>query len=193
MQAYTPSIKKETQFFIVAREVYTKDSYSIIQLNIHRLKLRFLSPLFPPLPPHTPVVGKTLTVGNTATSDASDAYWTSIPITYLAKFELSYAATHTVEIPYSIPDSAQEVLVYTVVNVGASGPDSRSNVKIYTQEDYKTYAKYIAVHPYPQSAWSTNSENMWFPMTSNRKIYVNIPRGDEGNVDIEIYVIGYRQ
>ena len=135
---------------------------------------------------------KNLTIDNTATSDAY--YWTSIPITNIAKFELSYATTHTIDIPYSIPDGAQEVLAYAVINVGASGlSNKRSNVQIYTQEDYKSYAKYIAVHDYPQSAWSTNSENMWFPMTSNRKIYINVPRANEGNVDIELYVIGYRQ
>jgi hypothetical protein len=123
----------------------------------------------------------------------SAPYWTSIPIEYIAKFELTYSATHTLDIPYAVPDSAKEVLVYAVLNVGASGPDSRFNIQIYTQEDYNhRYAKYIAVHPYPQSAWSTNSENLWFPMTSDRKFYVNIPRSDEGNSDIELYVIGYR-
>ena len=123
----------------------------------------------------------------------SDSSWTSIPIDYLGTFELSYSSTHTFDFPYAVPRDATEVLVYAVVNVGASGPDSRFNIKIYTQEDYNhRYEKYIAVHPYPQSAWSTNSENMWFPMTSDRKFYVNVPRSDEGNSDIELYVIGYR-
>lgn len=133
----------------------------------------------------------TLTVGEKSTSVAP--YWTSIPITLIQKFELSYAETHTLEIPYSIPDSAKEVLVYAVINAGASGPDWRTNIRIYTQEGYNRYEKYLAVHSYPQSAWSTNSDNMWFPITSERKLYVCVPTGDEGNVDIEVYVIGYRQ
>ena len=140
---------------------------------------------------HTLVVGEKSTVRKYTTSDVQ---WTSIPIEYIADFQLSYSATHTLNIPYAVPSDATEVLVYAVVNVGASGPDSRTNVKIYTQDsDYNRYEKYIAVHPYPQSAWSTNSENMWFPMTNERKFYVDVPRSDEGNSDIKLYVIGYRQ
>lgn len=120
--------------------------------------------------------------------------WTSIPITNIAKFELYYPNTRSYDIPYSIPYSASEVLVYVVINTGASGPDERENIKIYTQDDYyNTYEKYIAVHPYPQSAWSTNSDNMWFPITRERRVHVNVPISEEGNADIEVYVIGYRK
>ena len=141
---------------------------------------------------HTLVVEGKSTLRKHATSAP---YWTSIPIEYIAKFELTYATTHTLDIPYAVPDSAEEVLVYAVVNVGSSGPrNKRSNIKMYTQDIYyNRYEKYIAVHAYPQSAWSTNSENLWFPMTRERKFYVNMPRADEGNIDIELYVIGYRQ
>ena len=127
-------------------------------------------------------------------AQAVNSNWTSIPITPIAKFELNYPNTRSYSIPYSIPDSAAEVLVYTVINTGASGPDERENIKIYTQDDYyNVYAKYIAVHPYPQMSWSTNSDNMWFPMTRERKIHVNVPISEEGNADIEVYVIGYRR
>ena len=129
-----------------------------------------------------------------AVNSAAATNWTSIPITNIAKFELNYPNTRSYDIPYSIPDGASEVLVYTVINTGASGPDERENIKIYTQDDYyNVYAKYIAVHPYPQMSWSTNSDNMWFPMTRERKIHVNVPISEEGNADVEMYVIGYRK
>jgi hypothetical protein len=163
-----------------------------VPLNISTVTFTFISAFFLLLSHiHTLTAEEKSTVRKYA---PSAPYWTSIPIEYIAKFELTYATTRTFDIPYAVPDSAVEVLMYAVVNVGSSGlRNKRSNIKMYTQDSYyHRYEQYIAVHAYPQSAWSTNSENLWFPMTSDRKIYVNVPRANEGNIDIEIYVIGYR-
>ena len=46
-------------------------------------------------------------------------------------------------------------------------------------------------HYYYQNAYSYNSENMWFPLPQNRKLYI---QGDKLNVLAhgEVYLVGFR-
>jgi prefoldin subunit 5 len=117
------------------------------------------------------------------------ATWTQIKITHLGCSTLQSTGTTPFNFPSSIPNSAKEVLVYVQVQVGSSGPrDSRSNLKIYTEEGSKQYEQFIGVHAYDQDA----SGNMWFPLTSNRKIHLEVPIVHSRKVKFHISAIGYR-
>ena len=82
--------------------------------------------------------------------------------------------------------------MYAEVQVGSSSPDKASRLKLYTEEGSKRYEQYLVVHTYNQNAWSTNSDNMWFPLTESRRLHMEIPDSHSGNVSATVFVIGYR-
>ncbi len=45
---------------------------------------------------------------------------------------------------------------------------------------------------YTQVGYNTNSDNMWFPMPPNRRVYLGVPKLYGNAVKVSIYVIGYR-
>lgn len=77
---------------------------------------------------------------------------------------------------------------------GISGPSDRSHyVKIYTEQDQKQYEKYIYLTSYGQNAYHTiNSDNLWFPMTSGRQMFVKLTYAHTGVIGINLHAIGYR-
>ena len=93
----------------------------------------------------------------------------------------------------SIPTTAKEVLVYIYAIMGSSS-DSISLMTIHTEISHtRKFKKYMPIKTYKQNAWSSVSENMWFPLTSNRRIYVSLSKATTGkNVHGYINVIGYR-
>jgi hypothetical protein len=98
-------------------------------------------------------------------------------------------------IPGIIPSTASEVLVYAVVNAGWNDRSSTINLKFFTQIGGIKYEKYLPLVAYRQSALNTNSDNMWFPMPPDRRVFLYAPPAYEsGNhsVSATIYVIGYR-
>ena len=118
--------------------------------------------------------------------------WTSVPMTSIGSSNARQSGTFAYDIPSVIPSSAKEVLVLASVEVGGSGPDSSHTVKIYTKENQRQYEKYILLHSYHQNAWNTNSDNLWFPMTAGRQVFVQLTRTHTGNVSIRLHAIGYR-
>ncbi len=104
--------------------------------------------------------------------------WTPIANARILSMTLTHpGVVQSYNIPYSVPNSAKAVLIYAVVRCGYSGPDTSQNIAIYTEGlyGYPRYKKYLFVHSYPQKAYSFNSDNMWFPMPTNRKVYVTYP------------------
>ena len=96
------------------------------------------------------------------------------------------------DIPAAVPETACEVLVYVYVIKGTATEYS-SNMKIYTESNMnRRFEKYLHIYTYPQSAVSTVSENMFLPVTSDRKIHVRLTRTHPGNVSGYVYIIGYR-
>ena len=121
------------------------------------------------------------------------ATWTSVPLTQIGHTTFRHSGTLSYEIPNVIPDDAKEVLIYADFQSGSSGPRDRiSHFKIFTEKGANDYAKYISLHSYGQAAWNTNSDNLWFPMPSNRRVYLNVPNVHSGNIRGRLYVIGYR-
>ena len=92
---------------------------------------------------------------------------------------LSGTTSHV--IPSSIPGSAKSVLVY----VNTENPTSNGEITLYTKA---TLTNYVQKMKY--SLGSANSDNIWFPVTPDRTIYVDT----SGLVDpgSRIQIIGYR-
>ena len=119
--------------------------------------------------------------------------WTSVTMTSIGSTNLRHTGTLAYDIPSVIPSSAKEVLVLASVGVGNSGPRGRSHfIKIYTQQGSHQYEKYIYIMSYPQSAINTNSDNLWFPMTTGRQVFVELSYAHTTNIHFYLHAIGYR-
>ena len=118
--------------------------------------------------------------------------WESITMTELGTINMQSNSTQSFVIPSSVPSTACEVLVYVYVFMGTA-EEFYSHMKIYTESSpTRRFEKYLSLNTYPQSAISTVSENMFFPMPSNRQIYVSLSRSHPGNIGGHINLVGYR-
>ena len=120
------------------------------------------------------------------------SYWISVQRTVIGSSTLREATTNAYVIPDIIPSSAREVLVFVGANIGYSNIGPYSDLKIFTQIGTTQYEKYLRLYSYNQVAYNSNSENMWFPMPPNRKVYLTVPKPYGESVVIGFYVIGYR-
>ena len=119
--------------------------------------------------------------------------WTSVPMTRFVVSYLRDTGIHDYDIPSVIPSSAKEVLLLASAEIGKSEPQGQSHyIKIYTQQDSQTFEKYLFIKTYIQDAQSTNSDNLWFPMTSDRKVYVHVNFTHSGYLTFYLHAIGYR-
>jgi hypothetical protein len=99
-----------------------------------------------------------------------------------------------------IPAEAKEILVYawvgkglfTSTGCGNQDPLCPRTFTIYTQEGTTKYAKKLSIIQYSNPAWPTSSENMWLPLTSEKKIHSHLDEVIGGNKDSNIQIIGYR-
>ena len=122
--------------------------------------------------------------------------WTSVARTGIGHTFLN--GSNFGEVPFLIPEiipyDAKEVLVVAVAQVGNTKPVNQAHlIKIYTRQNSEQYEKYIYIVPYPQNALVTNTENLWFPMTFSRIIYIDVQNIIiQGNSFIALDAIGYR-
>ncbi len=66
------------------------------------------------------------------------------------------------------------------------------HLKVFTQEgSNKRFEKYLYMLTFHQLAYNTNSDNMWFPMPSNRRIYMTVNKDVGANCGAQLYAIGY--
>lgn len=116
--------------------------------------------------------------------------WTSVPETLIGNSNLQHAATVSFTIPNVIPSKAREVLIHAGVfardNYGGS---SYYTIKFFTQIKNYRYEKYVLIY---SGGLNTNSDNMWFPMPPNRRVYITIPTPLGLNSGARLYAIGYR-
>ena len=118
--------------------------------------------------------------------------WASVPMTSIGSSNLQHAATFSHTIPNVIPSTAREVLVHAGVYTGDSNNGPLQHLKIFTQIETCRYEKYLLIYSYPQGAYNTNSDNMWFPMPPNRLVYLTVPNATGRHSEVLLYVIGYR-
>ena len=119
--------------------------------------------------------------------------WTSVTRTRVGSTHSRSTGTLAYGIPSVIPSSAKEVLILASATVGNSGPSGRGHyIKIYTQQDSQQFEKYIYIVTYPQNAVSTNSDNLWFPMTTGRQVFVELTYAHTDSLKFFLHAIGYR-
>ena len=116
--------------------------------------------------------------------------WTPTNKTVIAQTEFSEATTHQLSIPSVIPDTAREFLLYATVLCGYSHTnDLRADIIFYVEDGGTCYEKFLHMHTYRQSAYNTNSDNMWFPMPSNRLIHIEVPVVLPGNCSVGLKLL----
>ena len=118
--------------------------------------------------------------------------WTSVPLTQIGSTDLRQPNTFTFDIPSVIPSTANNVLVYAAFSCGYANRGVSQHIKIYTKDGSEQhYSKYLFMLTYDQYAHNTNSENMWFPMPADHKVYMTVYKDAGDNCGAYIHVIGY--
>ena len=118
--------------------------------------------------------------------------WTSVPLTHIGGTNLRHPNTFSYVIPSVIPSTAKNVLVYAAMHCGTANRDVGEHIKIFTQDGSNMhYEKYLYVYTWNQSAINTNSDNMWFPMPINRRIYITVDKDAGPSCAAGVYAVGY--
>ena len=118
--------------------------------------------------------------------------WESFDMIQIGTINMQSTNTQSFVIPAAVPSTATEVLVYVYVIKGNSESVS-SNMKIYTESSpTRRFEKYLTIRTWSQNALATVSENMFFPMPSNRRVYIRLPNAHPRNVYGFVNIIGYR-
>ena len=118
--------------------------------------------------------------------------WISVPRTRIANFNLDVVGTRSFSLPSFIPSSAVEVLILARVQAHTPGYSTSDYIKIYTQANVQRYEKYLYIRSLSgQKAFTVNSDNMWFPATDNRLVFVETTQYLSWT-NLNLDVIGYR-
>ena len=118
--------------------------------------------------------------------------WTPVAKTEFGNSDINTATTLSYTIPNIIPNSARAVLIYPTTRCGYSNADIGADLSYYVVVNGTRYEHFLHMHAYRQDAYNTNSDNMWFPMPSNRLLYVGVPITFPNNCHTFVSVIGYR-
>ncbi len=119
------------------------------------------------------------------------ARWTPVAIN-LGQLPFS-AGLATFNISSEISDSAKEILVYVWLRKGNYGSGDAGRVyTIYTQDGSTIYANKFFAYQYENRAWVFNSDNLWLPLTAEKKLYVHLNVSITGNKAGGVEILGYR-
>jgi len=123
-----------------------------------------------------------------------DKSWTPIGKKLLGVLPILTASSSFVKSFSSyVPANAKEVLFYAYTSIGGTLGSGNVTLKIYTKEGSKKYANYMFYKLYDNSAWVTNSDHFWLPVTTGKKVYVErTGNSTTKNAFGSIYIIGYR-
>ena len=100
------------------------------------------------------------------------------------------------ELPPAVPKSAREILIYVKIYTGdTKSSSSPADFWLYTQDGEAKYLQVLYWYRYPQEAVPFNSDNLWFPLTPEHKLYVQLKGGAPlpPNTGGKIAVLGYRE
>ncbi len=118
--------------------------------------------------------------------------WTSVPLTAIGSTNLQHPNTFSFVIPNVIPSTAKNVLIYATMYSGTANRGISIHLKVFTQDgSNKHFEQYLFIRSFNQDAVNTNSDNMWFPMPANRRIYMTVDRDLGSNCRASLYAIGY--
>lgn len=135
------------------------------------------------------------TIVTQSTYTSADHTWYSVSSTWIGSLGFHHAGTISFTIPSVIPSSAKEVLIYARAwSAGRQNLHADMDIKIFTQRGITRYEKYLYLIHNQYDAAIMNSDNMWFPMTPNRRLYVTIPIARlHSNSLIYLSAVGYRR
>ena len=93
-----------------------------------------------------------------------------------------------------VPSDAREVLIYaTMITGNSEGVDADIEVTVYTTDETGLqYKKYLGGHLYNQNAYTSNTENMFFPIAPGHQMLYAQYTGPSSNYNCNLYVTGYR-
>ena len=106
---------------------------------------------------------------------------------------LNFVQTYQFNIENIIPDTATQVLIYARTHCGNTKQPAAvfADVSVFVNIDGMLLSKYLLVIGYAQDAYNTNSDNMWFPVSSTKTIHVDSPRPIPGICEFRLTAIGY--
>lgn len=121
------------------------------------------------------------------------ANWTAVTLTHLGTSDLMEVNTLAFDIPSIIPSSAGEFLVFCSIYIGNTGQQGPyQNLAIFTEINNARYYKYLAVYPWNADDYSFASDNMWFPMPTNREVFITVTATCGRHANFNCFVTGYR-
>ena len=82
--------------------------------------------------------------------------------------------------------------MYPLVHCGYNSISTGIDIAYYVEVNGIRYQHFLHTYAYPQVAVNANSDNMWFPMPSNRMVYTEVPLAFSINCHTFVSVIGYR-
>ena len=104
----------------------------------------------------------------------------------------NYQRTFTYSIANIVPDTATQFLVYATTWCGnTKEPITFIDIPIYVTVDGRRLSKYLFIIGYLQDAYNTNTDNMWFPVPSDKIINVEVPQSVPGICKFKLTAIGY--
>ena len=120
--------------------------------------------------------------------------WNSIYRRQIGYNRFQSANTFSYGLPNTVPNTAKEVLLFVTTKTAYSNPhEQQIFIKLYTEENGKSFEQHIFLITHRRTYdWSYSSDNMWFPITTNRRVYVDNHTPLSGSVYMRIYAIGYR-
>ena len=113
-------------------------------------------------------------------------------MTSLGLISFNNPATYQFFIPDVVPDTAREFLLYASVICGGTVRDLSADIIFYVENGSTRYEKFLHMYGWDQLAYNTNSDNMWFPMPSNRLVHMELPIAFPGSCWAQLFTIGYR-
>jgi hypothetical protein len=91
-----------------------------------------------------------------------------------------------------VPETATQVLLYATIYSGNTYDSTiLVDVSIFVYVDEKRLAQHLFIIAYRQDAYSSNTNNMWFPVPSNKMLYIQVPVGVPGWTGFWVDAIGY--
>ena len=91
-----------------------------------------------------------------------------------------------------MPDTATQILIYTTAYSGNTRELSIfMDVSVFVYIDERRLSQHLSLIGYPQDAYNTNSDNMWFPVPANKIVNVEFPYGVPGISEVVLRAVGY--
>lgn len=111
---------------------------------------------------------------------------------HIGSAKLNHPELYQFSIANIVPDTATQLLIYATVYSGNTyGPTVFTDVSVFVYIDGKRLSQHLYITGYHQEAYSSNTDNMWFPVPSDKLVYVQVPVGVPGFAGFTLDAIGY--